>query len=107
MVTMKPTFELENPETRLFIGDCREVLGNLPEGCADLVYADPPFNWDVAYADWNDRMPRGDYLEFTYEWLDGCIRVLAPHGSLWVNIPDEWAAETVMHLKGRGLIMFR
>jgi len=105
MVNMKPTFELENPETRLFVGDCREVLGNLPEGCVDLVYADPPFNWDVAYADWNDKMPSRDYLEFTYKWLDGCIRVLAPHGSLWVNIPDEWAAEIVMHLKGRGLDM--
>ena len=33
------------------------------------------------------------------------IRVLAPNGSIWVNIPDDTAAEIVVHLKGRGLHM--
>ena len=41
----------------------------------------------------------------TYDWLDGCIDALAPHGSLWVNIPDDSAAEIVVHLKRRGLTM--
>jgi len=29
-----------------------------------------------------------------------CTEALAPHGSMWVNIPDDWAAEIVVHLKG-------
>ncbi len=100
-----PTFHLDDPRTEVYVGDCRDVLAQLPEGSVDLVFADPPFNWKVAYSDWDDNMRRGDYLEFTYQWLDACIRVLAPHGSLWVNIPDDWAAEVVVHLKGRRLDM--
>ncbi len=45
------------------------------------------------------------YERFTYDWLDGCIECLAPHGALWVNIPDDTAAEIVLHLKRRGLAM--
>ncbi len=71
----------------------------------DIVFADPPFNWDVNYGKWQDNMPRDEYLKFTYEWLDACLRVLAPHGSIWVNIPDDTAAEVVVYLKGKNLTM--
>jgi len=101
----RPNYHLSEPQTDVYVGDCREVLANLPEESVDLIFADPPFNWNVPYSDWNDNMKREDYLEFTYQWLDACIDVLAPHGSLWVNIPDQWAAEVVIHLKGRGLEM--
>jgi DNA modification methylase len=50
-------------------------------------------------------MPRAEYERFTFDWLDGCIECLAPHGSLWVNIPDDTAAEVVLHCKRRGLTM--
>ncbi len=102
---LRPNYHLDGPQTDVYVGDCREVLASLPEGSVDLIFADPPFNWNVPYTDWNDNMKRDDYLEFTYQWLNACIRVLAPHGSLWVNIPDQWAAEVAMHLKGRGLQM--
>ncbi len=99
-------FRADDPATRLEIGDCREVMRSLPEaGTVDLVFADPPFNWDVNYGDWDDSMPREAYEEFTRQWLDACIDVLSPSGSLWVNIPDDTAAEIVLHLKSRGLTM--
>jgi site-specific DNA-methyltransferase (adenine-specific) len=103
---LKPDFSAADPDSRLYVGDCRDVLANLPDkGNVDLVFADPPFNWDVPYESWADGMPRREYERFTYDWLDGCIDCLAPHGSLWVNIPDDTAAECVMHLKRRGLAM--
>tara|TARA_B100001059_G_scaffold236442_1_gene286947 strand:+ start:15154 stop:16170 length:1017 start_codon:yes stop_codon:yes gene_type:complete len=102
----KPLFEAMEPDTRVYLGDCREVLANLPDrGKVDLVFADPPFNWDVPYDEWKDDMSRAEYERFTYDWLDACIDVLSPTGSLWVNIPDDTAAEVVMHLKRRGLTM--
>jgi site-specific DNA-methyltransferase (adenine-specific) len=101
-----PDYTAADPDTRLYVGDCREVLAALPQrGEVDLVFADPPFNWDVPYDDWHDGMPRLEYERFTIDWLDGCLQALAPHGSLWVNIPDDSAAEVVMHLKRRGLTM--
>ncbi|RMH14238.1 MAG: site-specific DNA-methyltransferase, partial [Planctomycetota bacterium] len=89
-------------------GDCREILPRLAEirnQEVDLVFADPPFNWARAYDEWNDRMSTEEYLAFTYEWLDVCIDGLKETGSLWVNIPDDWAAEIVVHLKQRKLSM--
>jgi DNA modification methylase len=126
---LAPAFSAGDPDTRLYVGDCRDVLAQLPDkGCVDLVFADPPFNWEVPYAGddgsrpeqngrrpkgddrrpssgWNDGMPRAEYERFTFDWLDGCIDALAPHGSIFVNIPDDTAAECVLHLKRRGLTM--
>ena len=103
---LKPAFRIDAPDTRVYVGDCRDVLASLPDrGKVDLVFADPPFNWDVPYDEWDDGMPRADYERFTFDWLDACAEVLAPHGSLWVNIPDDSAAEVVVHLKRRGLTM--
>jgi site-specific DNA-methyltransferase (adenine-specific) len=106
-----PTFELEagtNREARVWVGDCREVIPKIPEcaaGVVDLVFADPPFNWKRAYDKWDDNLPDPEYLAFTYRWLDLCIEALRPGGVFWVNIPDDWAAEIVVHLKERGLNM--
>ncbi len=101
----KPTYHLEEPDTAVYVGDCRDVLNALPEKSVDLIFADPPFNWDVPYGDWDDSRPRQEYINFTHQWLDACLRVLKDNGSFWVNIPDDTAAEIVVHLKERGLAM--
>ena len=102
---MTPDYCLSDPETAVYAGDCRKVLHTLTAQSVDLIFADPPFNWDVPYGEWDDARPREEYLTFTYDWLDGCLRVLKEHGSFWVNIPDDTAAEIVVHLKQRGLHM--
>lgn len=98
-------YRLDNPSTDIYVGDNREILPQIKEGSVDLVFADPPFNWDVKYGKWRDNMPREAYLKFTYEWLDACLRVLASHGSIWINIPDDTAAEIVVYLKEKKLTM--
>jgi site-specific DNA-methyltransferase (adenine-specific) len=104
--TLKPTHAAADPDTRVYVGDCRDVLAALPDkGSVDLVFADPPFNWDVPYDEWHDGMPRAEFERFTFDWLDGCVEALSPTGTLWVNIPDDTAAEIVVHLKRRGLTM--
>lgn len=106
---LKPSFSLSDPESRVYVGDCRDLIPRIPEckaGQVDLVFADPPFNWQVKYDEWHDGMPREEYLNFTRQWLDACVDSLSPHGAIWVNIPDDTAAEIVMHLKSdRGLTM--
>jgi DNA modification methylase len=103
----EPAHEIKpDPSAKIYVGDCRDVIPTLKDcgspkshGQVDLVFADPPFNWDRAYDEWHDAMPEKDYLDFTYAWLDLSIDALRPGGALWVNIPDTWAAEIVMHLK--------
>ena len=96
--------EKAGTKSRIFIGDCREVLASLPEvkeSKLDLVFADPPFNWNRAYDKWDDKLAEDEYLTFTYDWLDACVKGLRPGGALWVNIPDDWAAEIVCYMKRR------
>ncbi|MFN5945955.1 MAG: DNA-methyltransferase [Phycisphaerae bacterium] len=86
------------------IGDCREVLPSLEAvrtSQVSLVFADPPFNWNRAYDRWDDKMPEREYIDFTYAWINHCVQALRPGGSLWINIPDDWAAEITAFLKGR------
>jgi site-specific DNA-methyltransferase (adenine-specific) len=110
--TPKTAHKIIQPDTgvdaQVFVGDCRELLPKISEvrdSQLDLVFADPPFNWARAYDEWDDKMHDDEYLQFTYDWLDLCIGGLNDTGSLWVNIPDDWAAEIVMHLKGRKMTM--
>ena len=85
------------PET-IIEGDCLEALKQLPEGCADLVFADPPYNLqlggellrpdnskvDAVDDDWDQFASFEAYDDFTRAWLTECRRVLKPDGSLWV-----------------------
>lgn len=105
MPILQPTYCLQDPKTAVYVGDCRQILAQLPRRSVDLIFADPPFNWAVPYGEWNDDQPRWQYLAFTREWLDACLRVLGDRGSLWVNIADDTAAEVVLHLKQRGLVL--
>ncbi|MCG3124196.1 MAG: hypothetical protein GIKADHBN_02647 [Phycisphaerales bacterium] len=103
---VKPSdsYKLSDPWGLIRVGDCRVILPELlaeHEGKVDLVFADPPFNWKRAYDRWDDDMPERDYLEFTFDWIDLCIRALRPGGSFWINIPDTWAAEIVCYMKRR------
>lgn len=106
--SLAATHTLADPDCRIYVGDCRELLPQIPEvrrSEVDLVFADPPFNWKRGYDKWDDDMPEREYLQFTYDWIDLCIGALRPGGSLWINIPDDWAAEIVVHLKQRKLAM--
>jgi DNA modification methylase len=86
-------------------GDCVTRLAELPAGCMDLAFADPPFNIGYEYDRYDDRRARHDYLEWTAKWLAAVQRVLKPTGSFYVAIGDEYAAEIKIALDGLGLTM--
>lgn len=83
----------------LYKGDCLTVLKSLESDSIDLVFADPPFNLSKIYpSNMDDNLPEHDYILWTEEWLNECIRVLKPGGSLFVwNLP-KWSTYTANHL---------
>lgn len=91
------------PLNTLITGDCRAKLAGFRPGTVDLVFADPPFNIDYGYDEYDDRQERGAYLRFAAEWVLGCVRLLKPDGSMFVAIGDEYAAEYKMLLADVGL----
>lgn len=86
----------------LFAGDCLDVLPAIRAAVVDTIFADPPFNLGKEYgSETNDLRP--DYLDWCYRWLDECIRVLKPGGSLFVYNLPKWNVAIGAHLMQRGL----
>jgi len=92
------------PIGQIIQGDVLEVLPQWPEGCVDLVFADPPFNIGYAYDKYRDDLPPPQYLKWTRRWIDQCLRVLKPTGTLWVAIGDEYAAEIRVLMRRRATL---
>lgn len=64
------------------IGDCVELMQEMPAESVDLVFADPPFNVGKDYGCSTDDK-RSDYFEWCKEWISECFRVLKPTGSMY------------------------
>ena len=103
----KPPAPATSPEVsadRLIEGDCLEGLASLPDGCAHLAFADPPFNIGYDYDTYDDRRTADDYLAWSKRWMAEVVRVLRPDGTFWLAIGDEYAAELkVMATRELGL----
>lgn len=74
-------------------GDSIQLLNDGPEGWADLVFADPPFNIGYLYHGYNDKRNTEDYLKFSKDWMAAVQRALKPTGSFYLAIGDEYAAD--------------
>ena len=83
---------------RILIGDCVAEMAKLPAASVDLVFADPPYNLQLANElkrpddsrvdavddDWDKFDSFAGYDEFTKRWLAACRRLLKPAGTIWV-----------------------
>ncbi|MDJ0615833.1 MAG: site-specific DNA-methyltransferase [Calothrix sp. MO_192.B10] len=89
----------------LYQGDCLNFLNALPDGCIDMVFADPPFNLGKNYGKGvNDQMKAQEYITWSKHWLSESIRVLKPGGSLFVfNLP-KWCIEYGAYLNQQGML---
>jgi site-specific DNA-methyltransferase (adenine-specific) len=90
---------------QLLTGDCIERMHQLPEGSVDLVFADPPFNIGYEYDVYHDRRAAADYLAWTEKWLAAAARLLAPTGSFFLAIGDEFVAEHKVRIDALGLTL--
>ena len=85
-------------------GDCLAILPTLVDP-PRLIFADPPYNLGVDYGDGGDgdSLSSGNYVEWCTQWVMECARLLAPDGSLWVMICDEWADHLGLIMRLAGL----
>src|ERR1043165_4469935 len=74
---------LDDAVDRVIEGDCIEVMNALSEGCADLIFADPPYNLqlegelrrpdnskvDAVDDHWDQFGSFAEYDRFTRDWL--------------------------------------
>lgn len=88
----------------MFDDDCLNVLPHLQDEIVDTVFADPPFNLNKEYgAKSNDNLGDNQYIEWCYQWIDECIRILKPGGSIFIYNLPKWNLLLGAHLLKRGL----
>lgn len=89
----------ENDQGKLFNEDCLKVLRNLADNSVDLIFADPPFNLGKTYDPGvNDHLSVSKYLNWTYQWLDECVRILKPGGRIFVYNLPKWCVYIASYL---------
>ena len=67
-------------------GDALDFLAGLPNGCADLVIADPPYSLakDREFGEGAFFESRDEWLAWCKRWLTDAKRILKPRGNLFV-----------------------
>ena len=115
-VLLKPFEKLHGRASatlRFFHADCVEVFRQLPAHSVDVIVTSPPYNLGIEYGKYQDTLSRSEYLEWTNSWIAAAARVLAPEGSLFLNVgakpSDPWTgldvAQTVRsHLRLQNII---
>jgi site-specific DNA-methyltransferase (adenine-specific) len=88
-----PLKDFEGQLGQIHHRDCVSGMASLPEGCIDLVFADPPFNIGYDYDVYDDRLDSQNYVDWSRQWMAQVRRVLKPDGTFWLAIGDEYAAE--------------
>jgi DNA modification methylase len=59
-------------------------MRRLPDGCAQLVIADPPYNLGKPFGVAREWSRDPEWIPWCREWLGECVRVLSPTGSIFV-----------------------
>jgi site-specific DNA-methyltransferase (adenine-specific) len=97
-------------ENTIVQGNCIELLQNeldrrAGEPFVDLVFADPPFNIGYEYDQYQDNLEYDTYLQWSRDWMSICRDVLHDHGSFWIAIGDDYAAEIRIIARELNLIL--
>ena len=89
------------PIDHLEVGDCIEWMSAWAAvgGSVDLIFADPPYNIGFSYDRYDDNRSHDEYVRWTHQWIDGCVGLLKPSGSLYILIGDEYAADIRLRLR--------
>src|SRR5580765_4844210 len=86
------------PLNQILRQDCVAAMAALPDGCIDMIFADPPYNLqlggdlfrpeggrvDAVDDDWDKFDTFAVYDSFTKAWLTEARRILRPTGTIWV-----------------------
>ena len=68
------------------IGDCRELLKDVPDASIKLVVTSPPYNIDNPYGTYKDKIALNDWESLLRDVTKEVCRILTPDGSFFLNL---------------------
>lgn len=90
--------DFNEPDYKLYNGDCVEILKKIPKKSINLIFADPPYNLqlknelyrpnqtkvDGVDDNWDKFDSNDEYDKFTKEWLTEAREVMSDNATIWV-----------------------
>jgi len=99
LIKSDPVFETEYG--KLYQIDAIEFLKTLENESIDLIFADPPYNINIA--EWDTFSSQKEYIDWSMKWIKEANRVLKKTGSLYICGFSEiladlkWSASHLFH----------
>jgi len=72
------------PLNKIILGDALAELKKLPDESCDVVIIDPPYNIGKDFGNNIDKRELGEYVSWCKEWINECIRVMKPSGTMFI-----------------------
>ncbi|WP_062215284.1 site-specific DNA-methyltransferase [Streptomyces sp. NBRC 109706] len=98
-MTPPPREHYADNRIRLLVGDALAALRELPDNLADCVVTSPPYYWTRDYdidGQYGLEATPQHYLDTLRTVISEVHRVLAPHGTLWLNLADSYSQRTAV-----------
>lgn len=74
----------ELPLNKIVCGDTVEGLKKLPDQSCDIIIADPPYNIGKDFGNNTDRRELGEYVQWCKKWINECVRIMRPAGTMFI-----------------------
>jgi site-specific DNA-methyltransferase (adenine-specific) len=78
------TIQQEYELNQIYNEDCIKGMKRIPNESVDIVICDPPYNIGKDFGNDSDKQKMDDYLLWCDSWISECLRILKPHGTLYI-----------------------
>jgi site-specific DNA-methyltransferase (adenine-specific) len=82
--TSEPVVQIVAIREDVIHGDTLVVLPTLQSESAQIIIADPPYNIGKDFGNDSDKQPMDVYLKWCEEWINECLRILKPNGTMFI-----------------------
>lgn len=77
--------KLSNEQSTVILGDCVQILKDIPSKSVELIFADPPYGIGKDFGNNKDIFASADdYLMWCRSWIDECMRILSDTGTMYL-----------------------
>jgi site-specific DNA-methyltransferase (adenine-specific) len=69
---------------KIYNEDCILGLKKMSDESADIIICDPPYNIGKDFGNNSDKQEMNSYLSWCDTWVQECLRILKPNGTLYI-----------------------
>lgn len=83
-VNTEPVIQMTDVRQDVIHGDTLVVLPTIQSDSAQIIIADPPYNIGKDFGNDSDKQPMEEYLKWSEKWINECLRILKPNGTMFI-----------------------